>query len=183
MKNKRRQLVAAPPPSEMPAAERLQHDVRGMGVLPARVVPDQWLNLRSVGLHYTLTPRGGPVTVPAGGATVTARLTTSDRFAHMILQAVAVILDASQQPATVDESFPLVVRMKDAASRFFYDNDFMHVRTIFGIGYYPANLAMPRVLPPNTTWVMQWRNYDAVRDCIVIPEFRTLRRYLGDGGK
>lgn len=173
----RRRLREAQPPQ--PPGD-LPTGVRRQGVLPARVVPDNWINFKDVGLHYSLMPRGGPFTVQANSDEI-VELVTSTTMAHYMIALVATTRDVQENLASVEHDW--LVRQREVSEYLWWqpDGSWLHGRNVFGTARYPNYLAMPRVLMPNSAWEIRVRNREAVPIEFIL-EFRCLRQFTTEGG-
>ena len=153
------------------------------GVLPARVYPDNMMNLYRAGLHKTLQPENTPVQVAAGGD-ATAIITQSSKFDYFLLTRMATVwslTDQQQTPGAVNSYYNWLCRFRIDGYEW-WDNTWLHQSEVFGTGRYPGDYAMPLVMHSASVLEILLRNLEAF-DIYIAIELRGTFRVVEVGAE
>jgi len=123
------------------------------GLLPARMYPDQNLNLREAGLWFTLQPTNTFIAAAANGAVTAAEIDVPAGYDFFVVALVGFALRPTTSNINVpSDRYKLLIRQQNLASPVTFDNTYLPLNALFGSGPRPAPLAMPLVMPGSSTW-------------------------------
>lgn len=145
------------------------------GMLPARVFPDNWINVRNAGTAYTLQIKNGPQVVPAGTTRI-CNIEAPDNYDFIVGSMVQAVWAASGPLAGVPRiNWAIYCWMRPLAGQQLFSNGFVLLENLFGDGERPHVPARNFAIPAASLWEIQLRNEESV-DLVVDLEFRSARR-------
>lgn len=145
------------------------------GVPPARVFPDNWINVRNAGTLFTLQIKNGPQLVPAGTTRI-CNVETPDNYDFIVEEMVQAVWAATGPLAGVPRiNWAIYCWMRPLAGQEMFSNCFVLLENLFGDGERPHVPARSFAIPASSLWEIQLRNEEAV-DLVVDLEFRSARR-------